>query len=188
MKTRFAKFTNMPELMAMFKEAADIKTADMLNLKVPECIETTIISKPTEMQKSMIEHLAERAVAIRNGSIDRKVDNMPMVTNDGRKIGLDARLMNPDIPDEPGTKINICVDNVYEIWKNTSDKKSTQLIFSDLGVPHDDGGFNIYSDIKSKLIFKGVPENEIKFIHDAKNEAEKAYPDIRIFSFVLSGF
>ena len=183
MKTRFAKFTNMPELMAMFKDAADIKTADMLNLKVPECIETTVISKPTEMQKSMIEHLAERAAAIRNGSIDRKVDNMPMVTNDGRKIGLDARLMNPDIPDEPGTKINICVDNVYEIWKDTSDDKSTQLIFSDLGVPHDDGGFNIYSDIKSKLISKGVPENEIKFIHDAKNEAEKD----KLFSDVRAG-
>ena len=118
MKTRFAKFTNMPELMAMFKEAADIKTSDMLNLKVPECIETTVISKPTEIQKSMIEHLAERAAAIRNGSIDRKIDNMPMVTNDGRKIGLDARLMNPDIFDEPETKINMCVSNVYRIWKD----------------------------------------------------------------------
>lgn len=181
MKTRFAKFTNMPELMAMFKEAADIKTSDMLNLKVPECVETTVISKPTEMQKSMIAHLAERAAAIRRGNVDRKTDNMPMITSDGRKIGLDARLMNSDICDEPETKINMCVSNVYRIWKETEEKKSTQLIFSDLGVPHEDNGFNIYADIKSKLISKGVPENEIKFIHDAKNEAtkDKLFADVR---------
>lgn len=179
LKTRFAKFNNMPELMSLFKECADIKTADMLNLKIPRCITSTIIAQPTEAQKDLIFALGERAKLIRLRKVAPTDDNMPMITNDGRKIGLDQRLMNPDLPDEAGTKINLCVDNVFNIWKETSDKRSAQLIFSDLGVPQtadkksSGKRFCVYDDIKEKLIAKGVPAEEIAFIHDAKTETAK---------------
>lgn len=179
LKTRFAKFNNMPELMSLFKECADIKTADMLNLKIPRCITSTIIAQPTETQKDLIFALGERAKLIRLRKVAPTDDNMPMITNDGRKIGLDQRLMNPDLPDEAGTKINLCVDNVFNIWKETSDKRSAQLIFSDLGVPQtadkksSGKRFCVYDDIKEKLIAKGVPAEEIAFIHDAKTETAK---------------
>ncbi|MDO5558389.1 MAG: helicase-related protein [Oscillospiraceae bacterium] len=190
LKTRFANFNNMPELMNMFKECADIKTADMLHLPTPECEMTTVVAKPTAIQKELIAHLGERAKLIRMRAVDPKDDNMPMITNDGRKIGLDQRLMNPDLPDEPDTKINLCVDNVFSIWNETSDDCSTQLIFSDLGVPQSSADekkkgkrFSVYDDIKSKLILKGIPADQIAFIHDAKTETAKD----RLFSDVRSG-
>ena len=180
MKTRFAKFCNLPELMAIFKECADIKTADMLHLPVPECTMETIIAQPTDTQKEMIKALGERAKRIRMGGVDPKKDNMPMITNDGRKIGLDQRFMNPDLPDEQGSKLNLCVDNVFQIWNETAEQRSTQLIFCDLGVPQSSEDvkkngrkFSVYEDIKEKLIAKGVPPEEIAFIHDAKTETAK---------------
>lgn len=183
MKTRFANFNNLPELMQLFKECADIKTVDMLNLAVPECEDITVVAKPTELQKSMIKNLGDRADKIRKGHIDRHLDNMVMITNDGRSIGLDIRLIDPMLPDSPGTKINMCVDNVFNIWEETKDNLSTQLIFSDIGVPHDNDKkrFCVYDDIKKKLIEKGIPADEIKFIHDAKNESskEKLFSDVR---------
>ncbi len=180
MKTRFAKFNNLPELMALFKECADIKTADMLGLKTPECTMHSVVAQPSGIQKSMIENLAERAKRIRLRQVDRKDDNMPMITNDGRKIGLDQRLMNPDLPDDKNSKLNTCINNVYDIWDKTSDKKLTQVIFCDLGVPQNSNDkkkkgerFSVYDDIKNKLIAKGVPADEIAFIHDAATEEAK---------------
>ena len=180
MKTRFAKFNNLPELMALFKECADIKTADMLGLKTPECTMHSIVAQPSGIQKSMIENLAERAKRIRLRQVDRKDDNMPMITNDGRKIGLDQRLMNSDLPDDKNSKLNTCINNVYDIWDKTSDKKLTQVIFCDLGVPQNSNDkkkkgerFSVYDDIKNKLIAKGVPADEIAFIHDAATEEAK---------------
>ena len=180
MKTRFAKFNNLPELMALFKECADVKTADMLNLPTPECTMTTVIAKPTEVQKDLIFNLGERAKRIRLRQVNQKEDNFPMITNDGRKIGLDQRLMNPDLPDEPQSKINLCVENVFKIWSDTAEQRSTQLIFSDLGVPQNAADkkkhgerFSVYEDIKKKLIDRGVPPEEIAFIHDAATEDAK---------------
>ena len=179
-KTRFAKFNNMPELMALFKECADIKTSDQLGLKIPECEMHTVVAKPSDMQKSFIEDLSERARRIRLRQVDPSVDNMPMITNDGRKIGLDVRLMNPDLPDDENSKLNICINNVYNIWERTAEKKSTQVIFCDLGVPQSKTDekkngkkFSVYDDIKEKLIQKGVPAEEIAFIHSAKTEEAK---------------
>ena len=179
-KTRFAKFNNMPELMALFKECADIKTSDQLGLKIPECEMHTIVAKPSDMQKSFIEDLSERARRIRLRQVDPSVDNMPMITNDGRKIGLDVRLMNPDLPDDENSKLNICINNVYNIWERTAELKSTQVIFCDLGVPQSKTDekkngkkFSVYDDIKEKLIQKGVPAEEIAFIHSAKTEEAK---------------
>ena len=172
-KTRFAKFYNLPELMAMFKEIADIKTADMLNLPVPEAKYHNIAVKPSEMQKEMVASLAERAEQVRGGGVDSSVDNMLKITNDGRKLALDQRMLNDMLPDFEGSKINACVDNIYRIWKENVDKKSAQLVFCDLSTPKNDGTFSVYNDIRKKLIERGIPESEVKFIHEADTDMKK---------------
>ena len=182
-RTRFAKFFNLPELMSMFKEVADIKTSDQLHLPVPEAKFETVVAKPSEIQKEMVQELSKRAAEIHSGAVDASVDNMLCVTNDGRKIGLDVRLMNPMLPDDPNSKLNVCVQNVLKIWKEGKDQKLTQLLFCDLSTPKNDGNFNVYDDIRKKLVAAGVPENEIEFIHNADTEAKKA----ALFSKVRSG-
>ena len=172
-KTRFAKFYNLPELMAMFKEIADIKTADMLNLPVPEAKYHNIAVKPSEMQKEMVASLAERAEQVRGGGVDSSVDNMLKITNDGRKLALDQRMLNDMLPDFEGSKINACVDNIYRIWRENADKKSAQLVFCDLSTPKNDGTFSVYNDIRKKLIERGIPESEVKFIHEADTDMKK---------------
>ena len=182
-RTRFAKFFNVPELMAMFKEAADIKTSDQLNLPVPEAKFETVVVKPSEIQKDMVQALSERAAEVHSGSVDPSVDNMLKITSDGRKIGLDQRLMNSALPDDPSSKLNACVNNVLRIWNDTKEQKLTQLIFCDMSTPKGDGSFNVYDDIRSKLLNAGVPEQEIEFIHNADTENKKA----ELFSKVCSG-
>ena len=182
-RTRFAKFFNLPELMSMFKEVADIKTSDQLHLPVPVAKFETVVAKPSEIQKEMVQELSKRAADIHSGIVDASVDNMLCVTNDGRKIGLDVRLMNPMLPDDPNSKLNVCVQNVLKIWEDGKDQKLTQLLFCDLSTPKNDGNFNVYDDIRKKLIAAGVPENEIEFIHNADTEAKKA----ALFSKVRSG-
>ena len=182
-RTRFAKFFNLPELMSMFKEVADIKTSDQLHLPVPEAKFETVVAKPSEIQKEMVQELSKRAAEIHSGTVDAFVDNMLCVTNDGRKIGLDVRLMNPMLPDDPNSKLNVCVQNVLKIWEEGKDQKLTQLLFCDLSTPKNDGNFNVYDDIRKKLVAAGVPENEIEFIHNADTEAKKA----ALFSKVRSG-
>ena len=182
-RTRFAKFFNLPELMSMFKEVADIKTSDQLHLPVPEAKFETVVAKPSEIQKEMVQELSKRAAEIHSGAVDASVDNMLCVTNDGRKIGLDVRLMNPMLPDDPNSKLNVCVQNVLKIWEDGKEQKLTQLLFCDLSTPKNDGNFNVYDDIRKKLIAAGVPENEIEFIHNADTEAKKA----ALFSKVRSG-
>ena len=182
-RTRFAKFFNLPELMSMFKEVADIKTSDQLHLPVPEAKFETVVAKPSEIQKEMVQELSKRAADIHSGTVDASVDNMLCVTNDGRKIGLDVRLMNPMLPDDPNSKLNVCVQNVLKIWEEGKDQKLTQLLFCDLSTPKNDGNFNVYDDIRKKLVAAGVPENEIEFIHNADTEAKKA----ALFSKVRSG-
>ena len=172
-KTRFAKFYNLPELMAMFKEIADIKTADMLNLPVPEAKYHNIAVKPSEMQKEMVASLAERAEQVRGGGVDSSVDNMLKITNEGRKLALDQRMLNDMLPDFEGSKINACVDNIYRIWEENADKKSAQLVFCDLSTPKNDGTFSVYNDIRKKLIERGIPESEVKFIHEADTDMKK---------------
>lgn len=172
-KTRFAKFYNLPELMAMFKEVADIKTADMLELPVPEAHFHNVAVKPSEMQKEMVAYLAERAEKVRGGGVDSSVDNMLKITNDGRKLALDQRMLNDMLPDFEGSKINACVDNIYRIWEETADKKSAQLVFCDLSTPKNDGTFSVYNDIRKKLIERGVPESEVRFIHEADTDVKK---------------
>ena len=172
-KTRFAKFNNLPELMAMFKQVADIKTADMLDLPVPEVEYHNIAVKPSQVQKEMVASLGERAEKIRGGNVDSSVDNMLKVTNDGRKLALDQRMMNPMLPDEEGSKVNACVNEVFRIWEENSDKKLTQLLFCDLSTPKGAGEFSVYTDIRQKLIERGIPESEIKFIHEADTETKK---------------
>lgn len=172
-KTRFAKFNNLPELMAMFKQVADIKTADMLDLPVPEVEYHNIAVKPSQVQKEMVASLGERAEKIRSGNVDSSVDNMLKVTNDGRKLALDQRMMNPMLPDEEGSKVNACVNEVFRIWEENSDKKLTQLLFCDLSTPKGAGEFSVYTDIRQKLIERGIPESEIKFIHEADTETKK---------------
>ena len=172
-KTRFAKFYNLPELMAMFKEIADIKTADMLNLPVPEAKYHNIAVKPSEMQKEMVASLAERAEQVRGGGVDSSVDNMLKITNDGRKLALDQRMLNDMLPDFEGSKINACVDNIYRIWEENIDKKSAQLVFCDLSTPKNDGTFSVYNDIRKKLIERGIPESEVRFIHEADTDMKK---------------
>ena len=172
-KTRFAKFYNLPELMAMFKEIADIKTADMLNLPVPEAKYHNIAVKPSEMQKEMVASLAERAEQVRGGGVDASVDNMLKITNDGRKLALDQRMLNDMLPDFEGSKINACVDNIYRIWEENADKKSAQLVFCDLSTPKNDGTFSVYNDIRKKLIERGIPESEVRFIHEADTDMKK---------------
>ena len=182
-RTRFAKFFNLPELMAMFKEAADIKTSDQLNLPVPQAKFETVVVKPSEIQQDMVQALSERAAEVHSGSVDPSVDNMLKITSDGRKIGLDQRLMNSALPDDPNSKLNACVNNVLHIWNDTKEQKLTQLIFCDMSTPKGDGSFNVYDDIRKKLIAAGVPENQIEFIHNADTEAKKA----ALFSKVRSG-
>ena len=182
-RTRFAKFFNLPELMSMFKEVADIKTSDQLHLPVPEAKFETVVAKPSEIQKEMVQELSKRAAKIHSGTVDASEDNMLCVTNDGRKIGLDVRLMNPMLPDDPNSKLNVCVQNVLKIWEEGKEQKLTQLLFCDLSTPKNDGNFNVYDDIRKKLISAGVPENEIEFIHNADTEAKKA----ALFSKVRSG-
>ena len=182
-RTRFAKFFNLPELMSMFKEVADIKTSDQLHLPVPEAKFETVVAKPSDIQKEMVQELSKRAAEIHSGTVDASVDNMLCVTNDGRKIGLDVRLMNPMLPDDPNSKLNVCVQNVLKIWEEGKDQKLTQLLFCDLSTPKNDGNFNVYEDIRKKLVAAGVPENEIEFIHNADTEAKKA----ALFSKVRSG-
>ena len=172
-KTRFAKFFNLPELMSMFKEVADIRTADMLELPVPKANFHNIAVKPSEIQKEMVAQLAERAENVRKGNVDASVDNMLKITNDGRKLALDQRMLNDMLPDFEGSKINACVDNVYRIWNENSDKKSAQLIFCDLSTPKNDGVFSVYNDIRKKLIERGIPENQVKFIHEADTDVKK---------------
>ena len=182
-KSRFARFYNIPELMNMFKEIADIKTSDQLELPVPEAEYETVVLKPTEQQKEIVENLGERAEVVRNGGVDASVDNMLKITNDGRKLALDQRLVNELLPDNPESKISVCAEKSYEIWKDTAAQKSAQLIFCDLSTPKGDGSFNVYDDLKRKLMEKGVPEKEIAFIHDANTEAKKT----ELFGKVKSG-
>ena len=182
-KSRFARFYNIPELMNMFKEIADIKTSDQLKLPVPEAEYETVVLKPTEQQKEIVESLGERAEVVRNGGVDASVDNMLKITNDGRKLALDQRLVNELLPDNPESKIAVCAEKSYEIWKDTAAQKSAQLIFCDLSTPKGDGSFNVYDDLKQKLMEKGVPEKEIAFIHDANTEAKK----MELFGKVKSG-
>ena len=182
-RTRFAKFFNLPELMAMFKEAADIKTSDQLHLPVPDAKFETVVVKPSEIQQDMVQALSERAAEVHSGSVDPSVDNMLKITSDGRKIGLDQRLMNSALPDDPDSKLNACVNNVLRIWNDTKEQKLTQLIFCDMSTPKGDGSFNVYDDIRSKLLNAGVPEQEIEFIHNADTENKKA----ELFSKVRSG-
>jgi len=182
-RTRFAKFFNLPELMNMFKEVADIKTSDQLNLPVPEAKFETVVVEPSDFQKDMVAELSERAAAVHAGIVDPSEDNMLKITSDGRKIGLDQRLMNPMLPDDPNSKLNACVNNVLRIWNDGKDEKLTQLVFCDLSTPKNDGTFNVYDDIKAKLIANGVPSEEIAFIHSADTEAKKK----ELFTKVRSG-
>lgn len=188
-KTRFANFYNLPELMAIFKEVADIQTADMLGLPVPKANYETVVCKPSEMQKEMVSSLAERADAVRNGAVDPSVDNMLLITNDGRKLALDQRLLNPMLPDFEESKVNVCAGNIYRIWEDTKEQRLTQLVFCDLSTPgksnpiemekKEDGAFamtdfqNVYDDLRNKLIARGIPAEEIAFVHEANNEAQK---------------
>lgn len=172
-KTRFAKFYNLPELMSVFKNVADIQTADMLKLPVPEAHYHNIALKPSEYQKEIVASLAERAEKVRNREVDSSVDNMLMITNDGRKLALDQRLVNPMLPSDPNSKAAKCAENVFEIWRRTAGQRSTQMIFCDLSTPKDDGTFSVYDDIHAKLLELGIPENEIAFIHNAKSEVQK---------------
>ncbi len=183
MKTRFSKFHGLPELMNMFKDVADIKTADMLDLDVPKVKFKTVISKPTIEQKEVLKTLSERAENVRANNVDPSEDNMLKITNDGKKLALDQRLINEFLPDDENSKVNICVKNVFSIWEKTKEKSLSQIIFCDMSTPKGEGYFNIYDDIKNKLIKKGVPKDEIAFIHDAKNEKHRE----EIFSKVREG-
>ena len=182
-KTRFAKFFNLPELISLFKESADIQTPDMLKLPVPEAEYENVVLKPSEYQKEMVQSLADRAEAVRDRKVEPHVDNMLKITNDGRKLALDQRLINDMLPDEDNSKATTCVDKACEIWEETKEQKSAQLIFCDLSTPKGDGTFNVYEDIRDKLIAKGVPKEEIAFIHDANTEKRKA----ELFAKVRSG-
>ena len=173
-KTRFAKFYNLPELISIWKESADIQTADMLKLPVPEAEPITITTEPSKFQQEMVAKLGERADAVRNRKVDPSADNMLRITSDGRKLALDQRLQNSLLPDDPDSKVNACVKNIFSVWQDSTGIRGTQLVFCDLSTPKGDGTFNVYDDIKTKLIAKGIPEGEIAFIHDANTEAQKA--------------
>jgi len=172
-KTRFAKFFNLPELMSMFRTVAEIQTGDMLKLPVPKANFHNVVIKPSQWQQDMVAELADRAEAIRNGEVDPRTDNMLKVTNDGRKLALDQRLINPLLPDDPNGKVSVCAENVFRIWDESKANRSAQLVFSDLSTPKGDGSFNVYDDLKQKLIAKGVPAEEIAFIHEADTETKK---------------
>lgn len=213
-RTRFAKFFNLPELMNLFKEAADIKTSDQLDLPTPKAVYHNVVAQPTEIQKSMVQELSERAAAVHSGAVDASVDNMLKITSDGRKLGLDQRIINPNLPDEPQSKVNMCVDNIYKIWEDGTDDKLTQLVFCDLSTPKNIqtsrraakavGGnidsheihaleqfnepeetkeFTVYDDIRDKLVRRGIPREEIAFIHEANTEVRKK----ELFAKVRSG-
>lgn len=182
-KTRFAKFYNLPELMTMFKEVADVQTADMLDLPVPRANYHTIALKPSEMQKEMVDGLAKRAEKVRSGRVNVSEDNMLVITNDGRKLALDQRLMNEMLPESDTGKVAVCAENVFSIWQRTTDKRSTQMVFCDLSTPHNDGHFNVYDAVRDKLIAMGIPEEEIAYIHSAGTEAKKK----ELFGKVRSG-
>ena len=182
-KTRFARFFNLPELISLFKESADVQTADMLNLPVPEAEYINEVLKPSETQQEMVSSFADRAERVRNGNVDPKIDNMLKITNDGRKLALDQRLINDLLPDEPESKVNLCVENAYQVWEESTPDKSTQLIFCDLSTPKADGTFNVYDDVREKLVAKGIPREEIAFIHEANTETKKA----ELFAKVRSG-
>lgn len=182
-KTRFARFYNLPELISMFKQVADVQTADMLKLPIPEAEYHNEVIKPSKFQTDMVASFSERAEKVRNGMVDATVDNMLKITNDGRKLALDQRLTDELLPDDPESKVNTCLDNIHRIWEASKEQKSTQLVFCDLSTPHGDGKFNVYDDLKAKLVRMGVPETEIAFIHDAKTEAQKA----ALFTNVRSG-
>ena len=188
-KTRFAKFHNLPELMALFKEVADIQTAETLNLPTPEFENINVVVNPSEIQCEMVKELGERAERIRQGSVDASIDNMLKITNEGRKLALDQRLINPLLPDAENSKVNSCCDNIYRIWNENMDTKATQLVFCDLSTPKDMNGFqkeeftDVYNELKKKLILKGIPENEIAFIHEADTEIKKK----ELFSKVRQG-
>lgn len=173
MKTRFARFFNLPELMQMFREVADIQTADMLNLPVPEAEYRVVTVKPSDMQKQMVEELGNRAERVRNGMVNPMQDNMLLITNDGRKLALDQRLTNEMLPDEPESKVNACVNEVYRFWEEGKEQKLTQLLFCDLSTPKNDGTFSVYNDVRDKLVVKGIPPEEVAFIHDANTEVKK---------------
>ena len=173
LKTRFARFYNLPELMQMFREVADIQTADMLNLPVPEAEYRVVKVKPTELQEEMVEELGNRAERVRNNEVNPREDNMLKITNDGRKLALDQRLFNPLLPDEPGSKVNACVEEIYRHWEDGKEKKLTQLVFCDLSTPKTDGTFSVYNDIREKLLARGIPPEEIAFIHDANTDVRK---------------
>ena len=182
-KTRFARFFNLPELISLFKESADVQTADMLNLPVPEAEYVNEVLKPSETQQEMVSSFADRAERVRNGNVDPRTDNMLKITNDGRKLALDQRLINDLLPDEPESKVNLCVENAYQVWEESTPDKSTQLIFCDLSTPKADGTFNVYDDVREKLVAKGIPREEIAFIHEANTETKKA----ELFAKVRSG-
>ncbi len=182
-KTRFARFYNLPELIAMFKQVADVQTADMLKLPVPDVEYHNEVLKPSKFQQDMVASFSERAEKVRNGMVNASEDNMLLITNDGRKLALDQRLIEDNLPDEPDSKVNACVDNIYRIWNESKPQRSTQLVFSDLSTPHGDGKFNVYDDVRQKLIQAGVPEDEIAYIHEAKTETQKA----ALFSNVRAG-
>jgi SNF2 family DNA or RNA helicase len=182
-RTRFAKFFNVPELMTLFKEVADIKTADLLNLPTPEAVYHTVVTEPSDLQKEMVQGLSKRAAEVHTGNVDPTVDNMLRITSDGRKLGLDQRLINPLLPDNPASKVNQCVENVAQIWRDRQENKLTQLVFCDLSTPKGDGTFSVYDDIRSKLVAHGIPMEQIAFIHDADTEARKK----ELFARVRSG-
>jgi hypothetical protein len=182
-RTRFSRFTNLPELMANFKEVADIKTADMLDLPVPKSTIEIVVTQPSETQKEMIQSLSERAAKVHNREVEPHEDNMLCITSDGRKIGIDQRLINPLLPDESDSKVNVCTRKVFEIWENTATDRLTQAVFCDFSTPNKDGRFNVYDDMKEKLISMGIPEHEIAFIHDANNDDDKK----EMFAKVRSG-
>jgi hypothetical protein len=182
-KTRFAKFFNLPELISVFKEAADVQTADMLQLPVPKAIYEDVVLEPSEVQQDMVSALADRAETVRNGAVDSRDDNMLRITSDGRKLALDQRLMNDMLPDNPNSKVNACVDKVHQIWVEGAAERTTQLIFCDLSTPKGDGKFNVYDDVRDKLVARGIPKEEIAFIHEADTEARK----IALFAKVRSG-
>lgn len=181
-RTRFAKFFNLPELMQVFKEVADIKTADQLHLPTPEVEYHNIVSEPTQHQQAMVKELSKRAEKVHNG-IDPHIDNMLRITSDGRKLGLDQRIINPLLPDVPDSKVNACIDNVHRIWTDYADTKAAQLIFCDISTPKSDGSFNIYDDIRQKLVQRGIPEEQVRFIHEANSDVQKK----ELFARVRSG-